>query len=101
MAQLEENLSSKGESQKDPSLFRMEIVVLNSQVAAYRNSLTNDGLWLTFSKLGFWSTGRWGSDFGEVIENEVLPFELQKDNELPSQSSRNINSYQNQIDVNF
>lgn len=45
-------------------MFKMEIVVLKSLVKSYRNSITNEGLSLSFSKLVYWNTGRWGNDPG-------------------------------------
>lgn len=40
---------------------RMEIIILDSVACAYRNSLSeNDGIFLKFSKMGYWFTGKWG-----------------------------------------
>lgn len=47
------------EKQEDttPSMFRFSLVALESQVVAYRNSISEDAMYASFSKTGFWFTG--------------------------------------------
>lgn len=53
----------------------MEILVLNSLVKSYRNSISFEGLSLTFSKLIYWNTGRWGNEPGELFNSGLLSWE--------------------------
>lgn len=53
----------------------MEIVAINCQGIGYRNSISEVGLYLTLPKLGYWTTGRWGSEPGELFETGLMSYE--------------------------
>ena len=44
---------------------------------AFRNSVSDEVIILDFSKLGVWSTGRWGKDPGNLINTTKLSFEIE------------------------
>jgi hypothetical protein len=49
---------------------KLEIVLIDTYVELFRNSLDNDSLFLHCRKLGVWSTGKWGDEAGILIETE-------------------------------
>lgn len=51
------------------------MLILDSQVIGFRNSLSEDALYLSFQKLAFWTTGKWGKNGGELIETGKLSSE--------------------------
>ena len=46
---------------------------------AYRNSLANEALYVKFSKIGFWFTGRWGNKYDTLIQTGMFDFELENE----------------------
>jgi len=40
--------------------FKFSLVALDSKAIAYRNSLSDNALYVRFSKVGFWFSGLWG-----------------------------------------
>lgn len=61
-----------------PSDMKMEIVLVDCVVHTYRNALNEkDGLFIRFSKMGFWFTGKWGMLFkkGGLIDTGMHSFE--------------------------
>jgi vacuolar protein sorting-associated protein 13A/C len=57
---------------KTPSMFKFSLVVLDSYAVGYRNSISNDGLHILFSKVGYWFTGVWGNDFDSLIKTGLF-----------------------------
>lgn len=55
----------------------MEIVVINGLVKAYRHSLTHEGMFIYFSKLCMWTTGRWGQEPGDLFETGLMSYECE------------------------
>ena len=55
---------------------KLELVVLNSFIEIFRNSVADDCLYLYFNKLGLWSTGLWGDDCGDLLKNGRFEFEV-------------------------
>ncbi|KAL4464468.1 hypothetical protein ABPG72_021161 [Tetrahymena utriculariae] len=84
--------------QPEPSDMKMEIVVLNSIVCAYRSSLSeNDGLFVHFTKLGYWFTGKWGQEYLQngLIETGKHYYEEQTTDSMNQNSSaKSLSSFQ-------
>jgi vacuolar protein sorting-associated protein 13A/C len=43
----------------------------------YRNSISDDALYIWFSKTGYWFTGRWGDDYDSLIKTGLFSDELE------------------------
>lgn len=41
-----------------PKMFRLELLVTDSMAVGFRNSLSQDALYLSFDKIGMWTTGK-------------------------------------------
>jgi hypothetical protein len=54
------------------------LVLIDSHAIGYRNSICDDGLFLTFSKIGYWFTGIWGNDFDSLIKTGLFIDELEE-----------------------
>ncbi|KAL4483457.1 hypothetical protein ABPG73_001006, partial [Tetrahymena malaccensis] len=84
--------------QPEPSDMKMEIVVLNSIVCAYRSSLSeNDGLFVHFTKLGYWFTGKWGQEFlenGLIATGKHYYEEQTADSMNQNSSAKSLSSFQ-------
>ncbi|EGR30420.1 hypothetical protein IMG5_132670 [Ichthyophthirius multifiliis] len=82
---------------------RIEIAIIDSITSVYRNSLSEkDGLFLKFSKIGFWFTGKWGMEFIQngLIDKGLHFFENetnQTQQEVFSQSNSYRGSFQDVI----
>jgi vacuolar protein sorting-associated protein 13A/C len=63
---------------KNPSKFKFSLVLIDSHAIGYRNSICDDGLFLTFSKIGYWFTGIWGNDFDSLIKTGLFIDELEE-----------------------
>jgi len=61
---------------------KLELVVLDSVVELFRNSIDSDCLILQFEQVGLWSCGKWGDYEGYLIENGK--FEDEDRNEFSS-----------------
>ncbi|KAL4465070.1 hypothetical protein ABPG72_009448 [Tetrahymena utriculariae] len=72
------NTEEQANDQQKGSTFRLELLILDSQAVGFRNSLSNDAIYLHFQKLGMWTTGAWGMDEGELIITELLQNEVTK-----------------------
>lgn len=70
----------KPETQTSPPEFgfKFSLVALNSQAIAYRNSLSDDALYVRFDKVGFWMTGKWGMDYDSLIKTGSFDHELEQ-----------------------
>lgn len=68
------------------------MIMQKSIIAAKRNAIGNEGLWLHFTKLGFWSTGNWGENYGDLFKTGLLSFQ-RKGNE--SNYKNNLNEFSN------
>jgi hypothetical protein len=55
----------------------MEIVILDSIAKAYRNSLSNEGIFLQIKKAGVWTTGQWGMRYGDLFQTGQMSYERQ------------------------
>ncbi|EAR98069.2 PH domain protein, putative (macronuclear) [Tetrahymena thermophila SB210] len=72
------NTEDQANDENKGSTFRLELLILDSQAIGFRNSLSNDAIYLHFQKLGMWTTGAWGMDEGELILTELLQNEITK-----------------------
>ena len=50
--------------------------MLDSYIIGYRNSISNDGLFISFSKIGYWITGIWGKELDKLIETGEFDHEI-------------------------
>lgn len=53
------------------------MVALNCHAIGYRNSISNDGLFIWFTKAGYWFTGQWGTNFDSLIKTGLFNNELE------------------------
>ena len=77
------DLKIKDNPVKTPSSFKLEILIMDSMLAVYQNSISENLLYVEFNKLCIWSTGLWGMDMGELLKTGYMDFEK---NEKDSQS---------------
>jgi len=60
---------------------KLELVVLESIIEGFRNSLSDSALYFDLKKLGLWSCGKWGNESGTLIETGKFEWELEKQEE--------------------
>lgn len=54
-------------------------MALDSIAIAYRNSLSEDAIYLRIGKAGYWFSGMWGSQEDELIKTGKFDFEIEKE----------------------
>lgn len=61
--------------QAEPSSLRLEVLVIDSIIIAPRNSISKDSFTLKLDKLALWSTGAWGIEPSNLIEEALFEWE--------------------------
>lgn len=80
LAQKGQEQAGSAEGRGEPAaqlfdLLKFELLIVNSRVVAYRNSISEEALCLTFKKLCMWNTGRWGEAPGDLYDYGLLSYE--------------------------
>lgn len=58
-------------------MFRFSLVAIDCIAVGYRNSISNDALYIQFTKTGYWFTGRWGNAYDSLIKTGLFSDELE------------------------
>ena len=58
-------------------MFRFSLVAIDCLAIGYRNSISNDALYISFTKAGYWFTGIWGMEYDSLIKTGLFSEELE------------------------
>lgn len=98
-----DNISSSADNIKEipikvPSSFKLEILVMDSLMTLYQNSISQNLLYVGFHKVCIWSTGLWGFDMGELLKFNVMGFEKNKKDLNENEKDEELYSYRKQTE---